>query len=143
MASGVIPGLLKAFIRVAQGKESFKYEGYALAAGLFLVKCVESLSERQWNFQTRLIGAQVRSMLSAAIDQKQLRLSNAAHAFHSPGQIMNYFISSDMGNKSSSIMPHAFCHLLLCMQSDGCSSTSNDIISSWKFSDGQIATQVP
>ncbi|XP_074326450.1 ABC transporter C family member 10-like isoform X1 [Apium graveolens] len=86
------PMLLKAFIRVAQGKEAFKYEGYALSAGLFLVKCLESLSERQWNFQTRLIGVQVRSMLSAAIYQKQLRLSNAAKAFHSPGQILNYVI---------------------------------------------------
>ncbi|KAL8111453.1 hypothetical protein AgCh_019248 [Apium graveolens] len=81
------PLLLKAFLRVSQGKESFKYEGYALAAGLFLVKCLESLSERQWNFQTRLSGLQVRSMLSAAIYQRQLRVSNAAKAFHSPGQI--------------------------------------------------------
>ncbi|KAK1377127.1 ABC-type xenobiotic transporter [Heracleum sosnowskyi] len=86
------PLLLKAFIRVAQGKEAFKYEGYALAAGLFVVKCLESLSERQWIFQTRLIGVRVRSMLSAAIYQKQLRLSNAAKAFHSPGQILNYVI---------------------------------------------------
>lgn len=60
LASG--PLLLKAFIKVAQGKEAFKYEGYALAAGLFLAKCLESLSERQWNFQTRLIGLQVRSI---------------------------------------------------------------------------------
>ncbi|KAL8111447.1 hypothetical protein AgCh_019244 [Apium graveolens] len=86
------PLLLKAFIQVAQGKEAFKYEGYALAAGIFLAKCIESLSERQWNFRTRLIGLQVRSTLSAAIYQKQLRLSNAAKAFHSPGQIINYVI---------------------------------------------------
>ncbi|KAL1830212.1 hypothetical protein ACET3Z_008624 [Daucus carota] len=86
------PLLLKAFIQVAQGKEAFKYEGFALAAILFLVKCLESLSERQWNFQTRGIGLQVSSMLSAAIYQKQLRLSNAAKAFHSPGQIINYVI---------------------------------------------------
>lgn len=86
------PLLLKAFIQVAQGKEAFKYEGYALAAGIFLTKCIESLSERQWNFRTRLIGLQVRSTLSAAIYQKQLRLSNAAKAFHSPGQIINYVI---------------------------------------------------
>ncbi|WOG90394.1 hypothetical protein DCAR_0209638 [Daucus carota subsp. sativus] len=88
LASG--PLLLKAFIQVAQGKESFKYEGYALAAGLFLAKGMESLSERQWNFQTRLIGVQVRSTLSAAIYQKQLRLSTAAKAIHSGGQILNY-----------------------------------------------------
>ena len=57
---------------------------------LFLVKCLESLSERQWFFQTRLIGLQVRSFLSAAIYQKQLKLSNAAKVDHSPGEIMNY-----------------------------------------------------
>ena len=84
------PLFLKAFIKVAEGKETFKYEGYTLAGMLFLVKCLESLSERQWFFQTRLIGLQVRSFLSAAIYQKQLKLSNAAKVTHSPGQIMNY-----------------------------------------------------
>ncbi|KAK9276061.1 hypothetical protein L1049_005592 [Liquidambar formosana] len=84
------PLLLKAFIQVAEGKEAFKYEAYALTAGLFLAKCLESLSERQWFFQTRLIGLQVRSLLSAAIYQKQLRLSNAAKITHSPGEIINY-----------------------------------------------------
>jgi len=84
------PLFLKAFIEVAEGKSAFKYEGYALAGLLFLGKCLESLSERQWFFQTRLIGLQVRSFLSAAIYQKQLRLSNAAKMTHSAGQIMNY-----------------------------------------------------
>ena len=84
------PLFLKAFIEVAEGKEAFKYEGYALAGVLFLAKCLESLSERQWFFQTRLIGLQVRSFLSAAIYEKQLKLSNAAKVNHSPGQIMNY-----------------------------------------------------
>ncbi|KAK3021883.1 hypothetical protein RJ639_047387 [Escallonia herrerae] len=84
------PLLLKAFIRVAEGKKAFEYEGYALAGGLFLAKCLESLSERQWYFRTRLIGLQVRSLLSAAVYKKQLRLSNAAKTTHSPGQIMNY-----------------------------------------------------
>ncbi|GFZ16425.1 multidrug resistance-associated protein 14 [Actinidia rufa] len=56
------PLLLKAFIQVAQGKETFN----------------------------RLIGLQVRSLLSAAIYQKQLRLSNAAKTTHSPGEITNY-----------------------------------------------------
>ncbi|KAL6986360.1 hypothetical protein U1Q18_019728 [Sarracenia purpurea var. burkii] len=84
------PLFLYEFIRVADGTELFKYEIYALAVGLFLSKCLESLSERQWCFQTRLIGLQVRSLLSAAIYQKQLRLSNAAKTTHSPGEIMNY-----------------------------------------------------
>ncbi|KAH7839693.1 hypothetical protein Vadar_007400 [Vaccinium darrowii] len=84
------PLFLKAFILVAEGKETFKYEGYALTAGLFLGKCFESLSERQWNFRTRLIGLQIRSLLIAAIYQKQLKLSNAAKTNHSLGQITNY-----------------------------------------------------
>ena len=54
------------------------------------MKCLESFSERQWFFRSRMIGLQVRSFLSAAIYQKQLRPSNAAKVTHSPGQIMNY-----------------------------------------------------
>ncbi|KAM7525837.1 hypothetical protein LguiA_015739 [Lonicera macranthoides] len=84
------PLLLKEFIRVAEGNETFKYEGYALAVGLLLAKSLESLSERQWYFRTRLVGLQVRSMLSAVIYKKQLCLSSAAKATHSSGQIMNY-----------------------------------------------------
>ncbi|XP_065858694.1 ABC transporter C family member 10-like isoform X1 [Euphorbia lathyris] len=87
------PLFLKAFIDVAEGKEAFKYEGYALTVGLLLAKCLESLSERQWFFRTRLVGLQVRSMLSAAIFQKQLKLSNAAKTAHSPGEIVNYVAS--------------------------------------------------
>ncbi|CAK7335662.1 unnamed protein product [Dovyalis caffra] len=84
------PLFLKAFIDVAEGKAAFEYEGYVLAAGLFLAKVLESLSERHWRFRTRLIGIQVRSMLSAAIYQKQLRLSNAAKVAHSSGEIVSY-----------------------------------------------------
>ncbi|KAH8522074.1 hypothetical protein Peur_040634 [Populus x canadensis] len=84
------PLFLKAFIDVAEGKAAFEYEGYVLTAGLFLAKVLESLSERHWRFRTRLIGIQVRSMLSAAIYQKQLRLSNAAKIVHSSGEIVSY-----------------------------------------------------
>ncbi|KAM2105633.1 hypothetical protein ACFX1R_016116 [Malus domestica] len=84
------PLFLMAFINVAEGNAAFKYEGYALTLGLFIVKILESLSERQWHFRTRLIGLQVRSVVSAAIYQKQLRLSNSAKMTHSPGEIVNY-----------------------------------------------------
>jgi ATP-binding cassette subfamily C (CFTR/MRP) protein 2 len=40
------PLFLKPFIKVVEGKEAFKYEGYTLAGMLFLVKCLESLLER-------------------------------------------------------------------------------------------------
>ena len=61
------PFFLKSFIEVADGNEGFEYDGSALARGHFLAKCLEPFSERQWFFQTRIIGLQVRSFLSAAI----------------------------------------------------------------------------
>ncbi|PIA49181.1 hypothetical protein AQUCO_01300205v1, partial [Aquilegia coerulea] len=90
MSSG--PLLLNAFIEVVEGKEAFGYEGFVLALCLFVAKCLESLSQRQWYFHSRIVGLQVRSLLSAAIYRKQMRLSNAAKLMHSSGEIMNYVI---------------------------------------------------
>jgi len=84
------PLLLNAFIKVAEGKESFKYEGYVLAISLFFSKSLESLVQRQWYFRSRLVGLKVRSLLTAAIYKKQLKLSNAARMMHSVGEITNY-----------------------------------------------------
>nr|KYP74821.1 ABC transporter C family member 10 [Cajanus cajan] len=84
------PLLLNSFILVAEGNESFKYEGFVLAVSLFSAKIIESLSQRQWYFRCRLIGLKVRSLLTAAIYRKQLRLSNSARLMHSGGEIMNY-----------------------------------------------------
>ncbi|CAO2821258.1 unnamed protein product [Amaranthus hypochondriacus] len=86
------PLLLNAFIEVAEGNKVFEYEGYLLAVLLFIAKNLESLSQRHWYFRSRLIGLKVRSMLTAAIYKKQLRLSNAARLKHSSGEIMNYVI---------------------------------------------------
>nr|GMC61018.1 ABC transporter C family member 10-like [Ipomoea batatas] len=84
------PMILNAFIDVAEGNASFKNEGYILAVLLFVAKCLESLSQRQWYFRCRLIGLKVRSLLTAAIYKKQMQLSNAARLTHSNGEIMNY-----------------------------------------------------
>ncbi|MCL7026287.1 hypothetical protein MKW94_000219, partial [Papaver nudicaule] len=84
------PLLLNAFIKVAEGKQAFKHEGYVLVVSLFFIKCLESLAQRQWYFRSRLIGIQIRSILSAAIYKKQLRLSNSAKLVHSAGEITNY-----------------------------------------------------
>ncbi|KAF4399164.1 hypothetical protein G4B88_023758 [Cannabis sativa] len=84
------PLLLNAFILVFEGKGSFKYEGYVLVIILFFSKCLESVSQRQWYFRSRIIGVKVRSLLTALIYKKQLRLSNAARLIHSSGEIMNY-----------------------------------------------------
>ncbi|KAI3865584.1 hypothetical protein MKX03_036854 [Papaver bracteatum] len=68
------PLLLNAFIKVAEGKQTFKYEGYALVVSLFFTKFF----------------IKIRSILSAAIYKKQLRLSNSARMVHSAGEITNY-----------------------------------------------------
>ncbi|KAK1698208.1 hypothetical protein QYE76_014905 [Lolium multiflorum] len=84
------PILLKAFINVSLGKGTFEYQGCVLATVMFVCKCCESLSQRQWYFRTRRLGLQVRSFLSAAIYKKQQRLSNEGKLEHSSGQIINY-----------------------------------------------------
>ncbi|VAI02839.1 unnamed protein product [Triticum turgidum subsp. durum] len=86
------PLLVKEFINVSSGKEAFKNEGVVIALGLLLSKCLESLAQRQWYFQTRRVGIQVRSLLSAAIYRKQQKLSCFASIKHSSGEIMNYLI---------------------------------------------------
>ncbi|KAJ6748864.1 ABC TRANSPORTER C FAMILY PROTEIN [Salix purpurea] len=57
---------------------------------LFFSKNLESLSQRQWYFRSRLIGLKVKSLLTAAIYKKQLRLSSLGRLMHSGGEIMNY-----------------------------------------------------
>ncbi|WJX71041.1 Multidrug resistance-associated protein 7, variant 2 [Trifolium repens] len=84
------PLLLNAFILVSEGNESFKYEGYVLAISLFFIKIIESLAQRQWYFRSRIVGMKVRSLLTANIYKKTLRLSNSARLIHSGGEIMNY-----------------------------------------------------
>ncbi|KAL5080859.1 hypothetical protein RYX36_009280 [Vicia faba] len=84
------PVILNAFILVAEGNKRFKYEGYLLAISLLFTKILESLSQRQWYFRSRLIGMKVRSLITAVIYKKQLRLSDATRLVHSSGEIMNY-----------------------------------------------------
>ncbi|EMS47337.1 ABC transporter C family member 8 [Triticum urartu] len=86
------PLLVKEFINVSSGKEAFKHEGVVIALGLLLSKCLESLAQRQWYFQTRRVGIQVQSLLSASIYRKQQKLSCFASIKHSSGEIMNYLI---------------------------------------------------
>ncbi|KAI3929869.1 hypothetical protein MKW98_004023 [Papaver atlanticum] len=84
------PLFVGALIKVTEGKGTFKHEGLVLVIALFLIKLLESLSMRQWYFQSGLMGVRLKSLLSAAIYRKQLRLSNAAKSRHSAGQIINY-----------------------------------------------------
>ncbi|XP_057446133.1 ABC transporter C family member 10-like [Lotus japonicus] len=84
------PVILNAFVLASEDNGNFKYEGYALAISLFFVKIIESLSQRQWYFRCKLVGMKVKSLLTAAIYKKQLRLSNAARLIHSGGEITSY-----------------------------------------------------
>ncbi|KAM3729894.1 hypothetical protein ACB098_12G045400 [Castanea mollissima] len=84
------PVLLNAFILACEGKEKFKNEGQVLPIAFFISKCIQSMSQRQWFFRSRLVGLKVRSLLLAAIYNKQLRLSNSARLMHSGAEIMNY-----------------------------------------------------
>ncbi|KAK7315192.1 hypothetical protein VNO77_33727 [Canavalia gladiata] len=84
------PLILNAFILVVEGSGSFKYEGYVLAISLLFIKIIESLSKSQWYFRSRLIGMNVKSLLTTCIYKKILRLSNEAKLTHSGGEIMNY-----------------------------------------------------
>ncbi|CAA0824665.1 ABC transporter C family member 10 [Striga hermonthica] len=84
------PLLLKAFIKVSEGEESFEHERYLLVLALFFTKILESVSQRQWYFRSRLAGLKIRSLLTAAVYKKQLKLSNSAKLEHSSGEIMNY-----------------------------------------------------
>jgi ABC-type multidrug transport system fused ATPase/permease subunit len=86
------PLLLKEFLNVSSGKEAFRHEGLLIALGLYLSKSLESISQRQWYFRMRRVGIQVRSLLSAAIYQKQQKITCFANVKHSSGEIMNYLI---------------------------------------------------
>ncbi|CAL5002918.1 unnamed protein product [Urochloa decumbens] len=86
------PLLLKEFINVSSGKEAFRNEGVLIALGFLVSKSLESISQRQWYFRTRRVGIQVRSLLSAAIYQKQQKLPCFANVKHSSGEIMNYLM---------------------------------------------------
>ncbi|XP_051213383.1 ABC transporter C family member 10 isoform X2 [Lolium perenne] len=87
------PPLLKAFVHAsASSPPAARRERCCLLAlALFLAKCVESVSQRQWYFRSRRAGIQVTSLLSAAIYRKQQRLPpSPATTNHSPGQILSY-----------------------------------------------------
>ncbi|XP_026426272.1 ABC transporter C family member 10-like isoform X2 [Papaver somniferum] len=84
------PLFLGAFIKVAEGIEDFKHEGYCLAILLLFSKLLESLSQRQWFFLSRITGIRIRSLLSAAIYKKQLKLSSSAKTTNSSSEIISY-----------------------------------------------------
>ncbi|RZC84948.1 hypothetical protein C5167_047739 [Papaver somniferum] len=100
------PLFVGALIKVTEGKGSFKHEGLVLVIALFLMKFLESLSMRQWYFQSGLMAVRLKSLLSAAIYRKQLRISNAAKTTHSAGEIINYITVDAYRLGASSYLLH-------------------------------------
>ncbi|CAO2838698.1 unnamed protein product [Amaranthus hypochondriacus] len=84
------PVLLYFFIKFADDEKDYISKGCVLAFSIFLCKILESLSQRQSFFRSKLIGLKVSSFLIASIYKKQLRLSNVSRKMHLGGEIMNY-----------------------------------------------------
>ncbi|KAJ7553020.1 hypothetical protein O6H91_06G081400 [Diphasiastrum complanatum] len=90
IALGAGPFLLYSLIKYASGARTSHFQGYLLVVVLFMVKMVESLSQRQWYFGSRRVGMNARSALIGAIYRKQLRLSSTGRQSHATGQMLNY-----------------------------------------------------
>ncbi|KAI5069363.1 hypothetical protein GOP47_0015664 [Adiantum capillus-veneris] len=88
MTSGPIVLLL--FVNYTSGEELFSGEGYVLVIGLFLAKTIESLAQRHWYLGCRRLGFQLRSAVTAAVFDKELRLSSIGRRNHAAGEIVNY-----------------------------------------------------
>ncbi|MCO5578470.1 hypothetical protein L7F22_032313 [Adiantum nelumboides] len=88
MTSGPIVLLL--FVNYTSGEELFAGEGYVLVVGLFLAKTIESLGQRHWYLGCRRLGFQMRSAVTAAVFDKELRLSSIGRRNHASGEIVNY-----------------------------------------------------
>lgn len=89
-AMSSLPLFIRFFINFVAGNYSNRYEGYLLVAALFLVKSVESFSQRHWYFGSRRLGIRMRSALMAAIYEKELTLSSLGKHKHAAGEIVNY-----------------------------------------------------
>lgn len=66
------PLFLRSFVQFAGAKKSFRYEGLILVGGFFLVKILESFSQRLRYFNSTRSIMRMHSALIAVMDQKQL-----------------------------------------------------------------------
>ena len=93
ICAAVSPLLVYAFVNHASCKcdeEEYFYEGLTLLGCLVLVKLVESVTERQWYFESRRAGMRMRSSLMVAVYEKLLNLSSFGRKRHSNGEIVNF-----------------------------------------------------
>nr|GEW15164.1 ABC transporter C family member 8-like [Tanacetum cinerariifolium] len=86
----VSPLLLYAFVDYSNRDTQDLHHGLVLVGCLILVKIVESLSHRQFFFNSRRTGMRMRSALMVKVYEKQLKLSNLGKKRHSAGEVVNY-----------------------------------------------------
>ncbi|KAL2629438.1 hypothetical protein R1flu_014124 [Riccia fluitans] len=84
------PYLIVDFVNYVGGERRFPYEGYVLVLSFFVSKLLETLSQRQWEFGTQLLGLHMRSALTAFVYRKGLRLPRPSGTSHATGDVMNY-----------------------------------------------------
>lgn len=93
ISAAVGPLLVYAFVSHASRKlseDEYFYEGLTLLACLVFVKFLETVSERQWYFESKRSGMRMRSALVVAVYEKLLNLSSFGRKRHSNGEIVNY-----------------------------------------------------
>ncbi|KAL5203378.1 hypothetical protein ABZP36_014330 [Zizania latifolia] len=90
VAFGAWPVVLYCFVSYSYQPKRELAAGFALIAGLVVMKLVESLSQRHCFFGSRRLGMRMRSAIMAAVFEKQLRLSSEARRRNSAGEIVNY-----------------------------------------------------
>ncbi|PWA83570.1 multidrug resistance-associated protein 6 [Artemisia annua] len=86
----VSPLLLYAFVDYSNHDTQDLHHGLVLVGCLIVVKIVESLSHRQFFFNSRRTGMRMRSALMVKVYEKQLKLSNLGKKRHSAGEVVNY-----------------------------------------------------
>lgn len=88
--AAIVSPLTYAFVNYSNSDDEGLSEGFIIVGYLVLTKVVESLSQRQWYFDSRRSGMRMRSALMVSVYQKQLKLSSLGRKRHSAGEIVNY-----------------------------------------------------
>ena len=86
----VSPLILYAFVNYSSAEEENFSQGLIIVGCLIVTKVIDSLTQRQWFFDSRRSGMRMRSTLMVAVYQKQLKLSSVGRRRHSVGEIVNY-----------------------------------------------------
>ncbi|XP_038906745.1 ABC transporter C family member 9-like isoform X2 [Benincasa hispida] len=102
-ASYVGPYLIDDFVNfLTERKGRSLSSGYLLALAFLTAKVIETTAQRQWIFEARRLGIQLRGALVSHIYKKGMCQSSRSRQSHTSGEIMNY-ISVDIGRMSEFI----------------------------------------